>query len=637
MTTHISMTLAREEPGALTLRAETDRLGTQYDHHATLLTFIRPAETETYQLIAYFSSPGKRFAPLQITGDAFLVPNSLTQDRQLELQVGFARDVAFLMRSNSVVFTLRPGVRDGAETTAPRLDTYGALVDGAFTDVLCEDGLLIMKNLSGEVVAETELLVSEGGAGTGARGPKGDTGEPGPTGPQGPKGDSGDPGTGGGGQIEATYAELVALIAGDGLQPGAQYVLTDYITRYRQPYSNRIAVADVDQSGVNHAGGPSTGTVERLVLTAVSKNAFSPQCASLDWPDDIVMYDFHDNLCEDDTTPRTGFILRRVDTVHRVDMPHDWRTMLWARFKATGKKWTAGLVYRGFVRQNEAGTMLYLAMRYGSPGNLATDKQYFLELFGTAEYVWTGGWNMPDLTYDMADYAERYTFNASGDMTEKEPTRSDTLCPVRIRVEAGTTLADGLANNVFMFSAESSMPYDITAEGMFWDNTFGDGCYDLIFGTLCHGNLFSDHCHAVTFGAKCSGNILQSGSFEIDFRSGCFDNIFGRYIESLSFGPSCYGNFINDSCTANSFGVSCHSNSLGNGCTGNVFSTLCQSNSISGNFHRNMLEPGISSKDMMHITELYGRAYSHRLFKNTAGNVYSVHYVNTTPTYVSVP
>ena len=98
---------------------------------------------------------------------------------------------------------------------------------------------------------------------------------------------------------EYTYAELKALVDAQGLVVGQQYLLTDYETVYYQPYSKVVK---------------HSGVTEMLVLTASATNAFLQECSSVEYPQDVVYYDFTADTTEDESaTARKGFILRRHD------------------------------------------------------------------------------------------------------------------------------------------------------------------------------------------------------------------------------------------------------------------------------------------------------------------------------------
>jgi hypothetical protein len=110
-------------------------------------------------------------------------------------------------------------------------------------------------------------------------------------------------------QESHTYAELATMVSNNKLTAGKQYLLTDYKTKYRQPTTNVIK---------------EVSTTERLVLTANSINSFQLICSSLDFPQDIIYYDFTNNKCEDGTTPRNGIIIRRIDTQMQINCTGDW-------------------------------------------------------------------------------------------------------------------------------------------------------------------------------------------------------------------------------------------------------------------------------------------------------------------------
>ena len=140
------------------------------------------------------------------------------------------------------------------------------------------------------------------------------------------------------------------------LTPGKRYILSDYATKYMQPDTNIM----------------KTGSVERLILTAISVNKFAVECSSLDYPNDIIQYNFDMNVCEDGATARTGFILRRYDPIDHLNAPFDWRKMVWARYTPNPTQysiagvltnyavWTSGAAVPG--RIYKVGDALYMAI-----------------------------------------------------------------------------------------------------------------------------------------------------------------------------------------------------------------------------------------------------------------------------------
>lgn len=473
---------------------------------------------------------------------------------------------------------------------------------------------------------------------------------------------------GGAGQTAVIYEQLKTMKNAGTLSPGAQYLLTDYATKYRMPYVNVIKETPL-----------AVGKYERLVLTATSANTLSPVAASLDFPQDVVWYDFDDNLCEDGTTARKGFIQRRLDTKYTVDAPQDWRTMVWARMKATAQTWTSGAVKRQSAYQS--GTNIYMAVKDGTPSS-ATDNNFFVLLCTTNDYFWTGARTLTGLTLNTADYAERYTFDSANSWTVKTPSQSATVFPEKIVIESSGNKSDsalkGLHNNVFLAgTSESNKLHSCWFSAGCYNNsfylnccntTFGSNCHDNTFGSTCHSNSFGSNCYnnifcadvnSVTLGSFCHDNTLGQRSWGNSFGSYCYNNILGGNVSSGStyntFGSNCYNNTLaytgcgsntfGSDCAENVLGLSgvyntfdsgCQYNTLGNNCQYNSFGSYCCGVKTANNFRRNFLEPYIEDADMSAVTELHGKSYNHRIFQNSAYAYYAVHYVGTTPTYTVI-
>ncbi len=527
--------------------------------------------------------------------------------------------------------------------------------------------------------------------------------------------------------ITETYAELVILKANNAIKPGQLYLLSDYATKYRQPVSNVI----------------KTSQVEPLILQGIGTNQFAEIAYSPNYPQDIIYYDFNDNICEDGTTLRTGFIERRIDTVKKVDVPHDWRTMLWARYKATAAKWTSGAVTRLNAYQDNAGN-LYVCIKSGTPVS-QTDSNYFMALGYTVnDYIWP----LAILTgLTLGSYADRFTFNQSDDLTKSTPTNF-IISPECVSVKSGAEKRElnvqTLSSNVFVYSDDTNSPSRISIDDGSYNNTFiknyslaldpscynnvfgagfsrssigadannniiGNGChtttfltncnvnvigdncinntlgtansyiilnsgcsfntfgsnnYSNTFGNTCtsntfgsnfYGNSFGNVCAGNTFGANCYNNTFADNCVANTFGSKCSNNTFGSGCSNNSFGSNCYSNLFGSACTSNTINSSCYNNSVGDSyynntidsaCSGNIFGSNCSSNNIGGYctgntfadyFRYNTLKPFIRNKNMTSLTELYSKNYNHEIFINTSLNVYTIHYVGTTPTYIQIP
>jgi len=73
------------------------------------------------------------------------------------------------------------------------------------------------------------------------------------------------------GVTEVTYAQLMSLIGANQLSTGSKYLITDYQTVHTIPNTTDT----------------NTGTVEPLLVTAISTNELAPEAYSALFPDDI--------------------------------------------------------------------------------------------------------------------------------------------------------------------------------------------------------------------------------------------------------------------------------------------------------------------------------------------------------------
>lgn len=409
-------------------------------------------------------------------------------------------------------------------------------------------------------------------------------------------------------QREVTYNQLETLISEKRLEPGIQYLLGNYKTKYLQPVSEVIKESDY---------------VERLILTATSSDTLSPIASSLDFPDDIIYYDFKNNICEDNITRRYGFIIRRIYTPSGIDMSFDWRTMLWARFKGTAPAWDGGEVKKGKIRQ--VANNLYLVTRTGQPSSV-TDSKYFQLLCSTDDYYFTSNYLIPDtftqtdIKLNVQDYAERYTFNASSNLRLKEPTQSRQIMPINIvvKTQPGSledTMGESIiSNNVFMFDNDDDKPKNITLGYYCFNNTFGSKCHDITFGYYCINNFLSHDCHSNLFESHCSHNIFKDGCHSNKLGSYCSSNYFKYNSYSNTLETRCYYNTLGTYSCYNKFTADCSDNVLGSNFSSNNILSPSSDNFIGDMFSNNIIK-SCNNLDLTKSIDLYNKKYTITILK----------------------
>ena len=131
--------------------------------------------------------------------------------------------------------------------------------------------------------------------------------------------------------MEFDYEDLTAMRTYGKLIAGQKYLLTDYQTVYYQ-----------SRPGQTPDYADNVSAFEPLVLTAISTDKFSSIAYSPTFPQDVIWYNFDNELSPDNTTVFysyldriskgfKGIIIRRIDTQKNIDYSYDWRTMKWWR------------------------------------------------------------------------------------------------------------------------------------------------------------------------------------------------------------------------------------------------------------------------------------------------------------------
>jgi len=390
-----------------------------------------------------------------------------------------------------------------------------------------------------------------------------------------------------------TYSELSVMVANSQLIAGKQYLLSDYKTKYRQPYTSIMKEMNI----------------ERLVLTANSTNSFEIICSSLDYPKDIIYYDFNDSKCEDNTTPRNGFIQRRIDVVKSIDCPNDWRTMLWVRYLIDPNQYLIGTTLTNYEIWQE-GTNAKLDVIYKDGNSL------LVAFDNTSVPEWSMDENV--FTVIVDDITKGISYNIENKKVGKTSNNVDIYLKIlnsytehttfssNVNVERVSILKTSLHNNVFLCTTNPIT--DIAMSFTCYNNTFTSYISVIDFKESCNNNLFTGNSNIIILDSLCSNNYFWGNCGKISMGNSCANNIFvGLY--SMTMKDSCVQNIINtncafinmdNACTANNFGVSCVNISL---------SSICQNN-IFGNNKKNLSIKNLQNKNISSVFALTNRNYN---------------------------
>lgn len=443
-----------------------------------------------------------------------------------------------------------------------------------------------------------------------------------------------------------TYAELKNIKNTNHLEPGKLYILSDYKTIYYQPYSKVIKTAT---------------TTEQLVLRASSDKTFYKECASIEYPDDIIYYDFDNDVTEDSSaTARNGYITRRWNLTNNINVPGDWRTQKWVRFRIDTSEMTSynftetdaykdtngsivkGKYYLGqnYSSENISGNdIIVLGLRSGSPyyyktqlgpdeggpltgyeaRPLASDHldRYFVSICAATDYFLAK--DTQGLAHDENNTKEYYTFDLNG-------AEASQYCYNIYIGEPPTPGKDasllGNHNNVFRFNVYTGAPHDINAGDAFVNNSIGNKCYYSTFEQGFMNNYLASDCGHQNIGPNCYNNIFGKYSGLNNLGPKCYNNIFGARCHSLNLNTNCYGNRFGDQCYSNVMETYCHdnyicydshgntfgpynySNVLGHFCSDNMFQSKCNGNLFNSSLNNVTLSSNIRNVNFENPTSL---------------------------------
>jgi len=456
-------------------------------------------------------------------------------------------------------------------------------------------------------------------------------------------------------QQQKTYSELATMVSNNQLVAGTQYVLTDYATKYQQPDTLTI----------------KTMAIERLVLTAISGNKFDTKCSSLDYPNDVIEYAFSLKVCEDGTTPRNGFILRR--SIHTqntlIDVPLDWRTILWARWRPDPNNYLLGTVTTPYSvwtsgapelnKIYKAGSSLYIAVNTNTPTS-ATDTNVFQKVYdditvgmllnsnlsigstGSVDIILIKGdlherptfgtgcdrikiGNSPFGTYSNTNYLFNIVFgNSCAVITIKDNSHHLTFATGNANLEIGNNcysvwylvgstigfLGENCCNNVFA--------------GVNNNNFFAINCYGNRFLGTNGGNNFGPDCWGNTFCGSCNSNVFTAACHGNFFRQGCVSNCLSSNCANNNFGASCYNNTMGANCNGNTLGTNCCHNTFGSSCWGNNIGTDYISNTHGSAFYQNTIGNGCSYNNFA------GQNYNNNIGASCVANYFGPDVYSTT-------
>lgn len=428
--------------------------------------------------------------------------------------------------------------------------------------------------------------------------------------------------------INVTYEELVNLINSNLLNPGLQYLITDFNTRHY--------IVDADGNRYFGEGNEVTGINEPLLVTASSINTIDKEAKSSLYPQDIIHYDWNPNnwlqdlsfADADDTSTIiisgfTGVITFRHDTLLDNYMSYDFRNVRFRRWETDTFNWDSGSTYvkHQFVNYNG---WIYVSSVMNNINNIpVAGSDYWVKLL---DLYFTTYWNsFPSNVNGLQSssvYADFLTFSEITGTTALYELccRSNHFEGFKDNSNYWSVNGTLLTNNVFFLQDDGYYTVHSNVIGpKSCGNTIADNFYGNTIGSDFFSNIVGDYFYNNNIGNSFYSNIIGDDASENTIGNNFYPNIIGRNFYSNTIGENFYRNII---------GESFNFNVIGNRFDTNVIKNRINLNTIGNSFNQNNIGNDFYSNNIGNF--FYSNTIGNIFYYNTIGNEFQE---NTTGTY----
>ena len=323
-----------------------------------------------------------------------------------------------------------------------------------------------------------------------------------------------------------TYDELLTKVNNSELEPGTNYLITDFRT-----------VHHILDNSTSRTGDINTGSLEPLIVKAVTINELDKEAISTAYPKDIIYYNINSDIRDiafynDDESPVAGYkgqIYFRHDTIQNVSTWYDFRNVKFRRWLVGATAWVSENSYtaKDVVEYND---ILYKCKVTHSGVSTAPDSDFtnwIKWLDKTLNWSWTSDktlFNVGDITTDnliMSSPIDLFTF---GDYYENVKDVHIGRNDLSILIDGYgviTTLNNIVVNTVNGISCIANtfgeLCFNNTIADGFIVNTIGGGFNSNILGDDFHDNIIGNYFNYNTIGDNFQTNTIKSNIGNIDF------------------------------------------------------------------------------------------------------------------------
>jgi hypothetical protein len=433
--------------------------------------------------------------------------------------------------------------------------------------------------------------------------------------------------------IIADRATLEVLVAGNLLEVGKDYLLSDFAQSYNIFDGGTMAIQE-----------EKIGALEPLILKAIATNKFDKVAISPLRPNDIIHYSFDILDIRDigfgngvDTVNANfkGQIYYRKDTIQNVETHYDFRNVKFRRWAVDAVAFDNGTSYAKKAVCKSSNGKIYKCITAttgeGDPAVNTADWILWLDITANAFVSWTadktkfkiGNITTTNLIINNVtagvDYDDFYTFgdwynwvkNVSIGMIDLERTIKEYSYATQLNNivfktidefhtcfgnNIGSNCWNNTIGNKFYSNTIGNDFYSNTIGNKFYSNTIGNNFYSNAIGNDFYSNTIGNGFYSNTIGDAFNNNTIGEefnyntignyfGSNTIG--NGFGSNTIGNYFYSNTIGNKFYYNTIGNNFKYNTIGNYFYSNTIGNGFGSNTIGDAFNNNTIGNNFSSN--------------------------------------------------
>jgi len=434
---------------------------------------------------------------------------------------------------------------------------------------------------------------------------------------------------------EGTYSQFVAEAGAGVLTPGRFYLMTDYQTCYDQPNYDNL-------KNPITTGNYKTGTIEPILLLAISTTGFSPTVYSTLYPQDKISYDITWNTTEITSSPAKGRITERIDNFNnRTD--YDNRSILFKRYRGysyyenqplSGLVGISGLTGTTAVLYGNTGTTFTSNFSTGSIVSIQNLNPSFFEVISVVSNSLA---IISGVTISQTNSSLYYSASDDGIMSYYQPNIKQN------QVYEYTTFGDAIDNetainnyvgnqaNLYLNwgNGDFLLANNVFISGEYINNTIGNGSYNNTFNDDCDSNQIGDSFYNNSTNDDFDGNIIGD-YFNNNYITSNFNNnrIGSDFYSNILLGGSFYRNNIGNDFRDNVYtSGDFQNNEIGNQFNNNKIYNDFYNNDIGNGynhnqsysqFYRNLIDNGYNGNTV--YSEFYENNIGFNFYNNTIGN-----------------